>query len=171
MGFWNDKCIRFPEEQDSEMTCMRLPDEHESEKTNSYASQMNRTKHMEARRPTTFPLPSLPPRIRQYRRIFIFVQRSSSLYQSGLVKLKNKQQTPCPQANYTDWSTATGRRILVPTFMDRGVSRSQRDGTPTDVNLSFLDWSCYFFFQVTLHLSFQVLSGPRSTLIATQKIW
>jgi hypothetical protein len=43
------------------------------------------------------------------------------------------------QANYTDWATATGRRILMPTFMDRGVSRGQRSGTPTAVNLSFLD--------------------------------
>jgi hypothetical protein len=32
-----------------------------------------------------------------------------------------------PQANYTDWSTATGQRILVPTFADRGgVSRGHR---------------------------------------------
>jgi hypothetical protein len=45
-----------------------------------------------------------------------------------------------PQAAYTDLSTATGRRILVPTFVDREVSRGQRGGTPTAVNL-FLD--CY----------------------------
>jgi hypothetical protein len=44
-----------------------------------------------------------------------------------------------PQANYSDWATATGRRILVPTFVDRGVSRGQRGGSPTVVNLSFLD--------------------------------
>jgi hypothetical protein len=30
-----------------------------------------------------------------------------------------------PQANYTDWPTAAGRRILVPTFADRRVSRGQ----------------------------------------------
>jgi hypothetical protein len=36
-----------------------------------------------------------------------------------------------PQANYTDWATATGRRILVPTSVDRGVSHGQRGGTPT----------------------------------------
>jgi hypothetical protein len=29
-----------------------------------------------------------------------------------------------PQANYTDWATATCRRNLVPTFVDRGVSRT-----------------------------------------------
>jgi hypothetical protein len=36
-----------------------------------------------------------------------------------------------PQANYTDWATATGRRISVPTFVDRGVSRDLRSGSPT----------------------------------------
>jgi hypothetical protein len=35
-------------------------------------------------------------------------------------------------------STATCRRNLVPTFVDRGVSRVQRGGSPTIVNLSFL---------------------------------
>jgi hypothetical protein len=34
--------------------------------------------------------------------------------------------------------------ILVPTFVDRGVSRGQRGGSPTVVNLSFLHWSRYF---------------------------
>jgi hypothetical protein len=31
-----------------------------------------------------------------------------------------------PQVNYTDWATATGWRILVSTFADRGMSRGQR---------------------------------------------
>jgi hypothetical protein len=53
----------------------------------------------------------------------------------------------------TDWASATGRRILVPTSADRGVSRDQRGGTPTAVNLIFLDRSRYFFFQVAPHLS------------------
>jgi hypothetical protein len=44
-----------------------------------------------------------------------------------------------PQANYTDWAIATCRRNLVPTFADRGGSRGQRGGSPTVVNLSFLD--------------------------------
>jgi hypothetical protein len=52
-----------------------------------------------------------------------------------------------PQANYTDCATATCWRNLVPTFVDRGVSRGQRDGTPTVVNLSFLDRSRYFSFK------------------------
>jgi hypothetical protein len=55
-----------------------------------------------------------------------------------------------PQANYTDWATATGRRILVPTFVDRMVSRGQRGGTPTAVNLSSLDRSRYFSFKYLL---------------------
>jgi hypothetical protein len=52
-----------------------------------------------------------------------------------------------PQANYTDWETATGRRILVQNFEDRRVSRGQRGGTPTAVNHSFLDRSSYFPFK------------------------
>jgi hypothetical protein len=55
-----------------------------------------------------------------------------------------------------DWTTATGRRILVPTFADRGVSRDQRGGKTTAVNLSFLDRTHHFFFQVVPH------SGSRS---------
>jgi hypothetical protein len=44
-----------------------------------------------------------------------------------------------PQANYTDWATATCRGNLVPTYVDSGVSRGQRGGSPTVVSLSFLD--------------------------------
>jgi hypothetical protein len=51
------------------------------------------------------------------------------------------------QVNYTDRSTATCWRNLVPTFVDRGVSRGQRGRSPTVVNLSFLDWSHYFSFK------------------------
>jgi hypothetical protein len=46
-----------------------------------------------------------------------------------------------PQENYTEWMTAACRRILVSTFADRGVSRGQRGGSHTVVNLSFLDRS------------------------------
>jgi hypothetical protein len=56
------------------------------------------------------------------------------------------------QTNYTDLATATGQQILVPTFVDRGVSRGQSGGSLTAVNLSFLDRSRYFF-QVAPHLS------------------
>jgi hypothetical protein len=68
----------------------------------------------------------------------------------------------CPQSKYTDSAAATCRRNLVPTFVDRGMSLGQRSRSPTVVNLSFLDRSRYFFFQVFPHLSSQVLSGPRS---------
>jgi hypothetical protein len=44
-----------------------------------------------------------------------------------------------PQANYTDWATATCWRNLVPTFADRGLSRGKPSGSRTVVNLSFLD--------------------------------
>jgi hypothetical protein len=52
-----------------------------------------------------------------------------------------------PRANYTDSATATCQQNLVPTFVDRGVSRGQRCGFPTVVNLSFLDQSRYFSFK------------------------
>jgi hypothetical protein len=58
-----------------------------------------------------------------------------------------------PQGNYTDRTTAAGKRILVPTFADRRVSRGQRGGTPAVVNLGSLDRNRYFFFQVVPHLS------------------
>jgi hypothetical protein len=50
-----------------------------------------------------------------------------------------------PRANYTDRASATCWRNLVPTFVDRGVSRGQRDASPKALNLSFLDRSRYFF--------------------------
>jgi hypothetical protein len=52
-----------------------------------------------------------------------------------------------PRANYTDWATATCRRNLVSTFVDREMSRGQRGGSPTVVKLSFLDRSRYFSFK------------------------
>jgi hypothetical protein len=52
-----------------------------------------------------------------------------------------------PQANYTDWANATCRRNLVPSIVDRGMSRCQRGESPTVVNLSFLDRSRYFSFK------------------------
>jgi hypothetical protein len=59
----------------------------------------------------------------------------------------------------------------VPTFVDRRVSRGQRGGSPTVVNLSFLDQIRYRLFQVAPHLSSQGLSGSRSRPTAIQKIW
>jgi hypothetical protein len=56
----------------------------------------------------------------------------------GSYRLKKNSVAFSPQANYTDWATATWRN-LVPTFVDRGVSRGQRGGSHTVVNLSFLD--------------------------------
>jgi hypothetical protein len=70
-------------------------------------------------------------------------------------RTKNKQANSValsPRANYTDWPTATCRRNLVPIFVDRGVSRGQRGGSPTVVNLSFLDchWWSHFNFLSSL---------------------
>jgi hypothetical protein len=72
---------------------------------------------------------------------------------SFALMIKTNSVALSQQANYTDLATATCRRILVPNFADRGVSRGQRGGSLTAVNLSILDWSRYFFFQVAPHLS------------------
>jgi ABC-type arginine transport system ATPase subunit len=71
------------------------------------------------------------------------------LQRFGEQKQKQKKNSVAfsPQANYTDWATATCRRNLVPTLVDRGVSRGQRGESPTVVNLSFLDRSRYFSFK------------------------
>jgi hypothetical protein len=70
------------------------------------------------------------------------------------VYIKTNSVAFSPQANYTDWATATCRRNLVPTFMDRGVSHGQRGGSPTIVNLSFLDrkMCIYQVYNVFNHL-------------------
>jgi hypothetical protein len=52
-----------------------------------------------------------------------------------------------PQANYTNWATATCWQNLVPTCADRGVSRGQRGESPTVINLNFLHRSHYFSFK------------------------
>jgi hypothetical protein len=64
------------------------------------------------------------------------------------VVLKNKQTHSVNfsmQANYTDCATATGRRILVPTFADRGVRVVN-----AAVHLGVLDRSRYFSFKQLL---------------------
>jgi hypothetical protein len=81
---------------------------------------------------------------------WVFISQKKTFFIVTAVKASNLT-TECyivlyyvafsPQANYTDWTTATCRRNLVPTFVDRGVSRGQRGGSLTIVNLSFLDRS------------------------------
>jgi hypothetical protein len=67
-----------------------------------------------------------------------------------------------PQTNYiaTERSPRVDE-ILMPAFVDRGVSRGQRDGSPTVVNL-FSSPEPLLFFQVAPHLSSKGLSGHRS---------
>jgi hypothetical protein len=76
-----------------------------------------------------------------------------------------------PQPNYTDWSTATCRRNLVPTVVDRGVSRGQRGGSPYGRYSQFSRPERLIFFKVVPHLSSQGLSEPRFRPNATQNIW
>jgi hypothetical protein len=69
-----------------------------------------------------------------------------NVIQQSAVGLQKKTNfvTLSPPANYTAWATANCRWNLVPTFVDRGMSRGQRGESPTVVNLSFLDRSRYF---------------------------
>jgi hypothetical protein len=91
------------------------------------------------------------------------------------------------QANYTSWATTTCQRNLVPTFVDRGVSRGQHDRSPTVVNLSFLDQSRYFSFKQLLIYPHQGWVDPipdplllrkcdtgnrtRDLLVSNQELW
>jgi hypothetical protein len=73
-------------------------------------------------------------------------------YEYYLIRTSTKTNSVAlsPRANYIDWETATCWRNLVPTFVDRGMSSGQRGGSPTVVNLSFLDRSHYFSFKQLL---------------------
>jgi hypothetical protein len=54
--------------------------------------------------------------------------------------LVRKRTIPTERTTFVD-------EILVPTFADRGVSRGQRGGSLTVINLSFLERSRYFCFK------------------------
>jgi hypothetical protein len=101
--------------------------------------------------------------------------RPYSQWSVGIINYLHSNKTTnsvalSPQANSTDWATATCRRNLVPTSVDREVSRDQRGGSLTVVNL-FSRPEPLLFFQVAPHWLSQGLSGPRSRPNATQKIW
>jgi hypothetical protein len=91
-----------------------------------------------------------------------------------LLLLTNKQTNTVafsPQVNYSEWAIAIGRQILVQTFVDRGVSRGQRGGTSTAINLNVLDRSRYFFRWNSPSFILMRLNGPRSRPATLQKIW
>jgi hypothetical protein len=73
------------------------------------------------------------------------------------------------KGTYTNWAIATGRGISVPTFADGGVSHGRRGRNPTTVNLSFLDLSRYFFFQVASHLTSRGWVDPVSEPLLLRK--
>jgi hypothetical protein len=74
-------------------------------------------------------------------------QYNTQIHKSHTHYTKTNSVALSPRANYTNWATATCRRNLKPTFVDRRVSRGQRGGFPTVVNLSFLYRSRYFSFK------------------------
>jgi hypothetical protein len=62
---------------------------------------------------------------------------------SCLLQKKKKNKFRGPQSaseRYRLSDRHLSPKFLVPTFVDRGVSRGQRGGSPTVVNLSFLNW-------------------------------
>jgi len=68
----------------------------------------------------------------------------------------------------------SGRRRsvkLVPTFVDRGVSHGQRNGSPTAVNLCLPNLDRHLFYSSSSSIDLTRLSAPRSRPTATQKIW
>jgi hypothetical protein len=65
--------------------------------------------------------------------------------------------------------SANCRRNLVPTFVDRGVSRGHRGGSPTVVNLNFLDRTKLTARQSFMHECYQV-SGQGSVVWVLKKI-
>jgi hypothetical protein len=95
---------------------------------------------------------------------------SASRWPYNLSSLQTNSVALSPRTNYTDWATATCRRNLVPTFVDRGVSRGQRGGSPTVVNLSFLERSRYFSFKYLLIYPHKGWVDPFPEPTVTQKI-
>jgi hypothetical protein len=66
---------------------------------------------------------------------FLFVANEmlyENIYEPQSEYLANKTNSVALslQENYIDWAAATCRRNVVPTFVDRGVSRGQRGGSP-----------------------------------------
>jgi hypothetical protein len=97
--------------------------------------------------------------------------RRSSYQLHGRIILQTNYLSFSLQANNTDWATATGLLILVPTFLEGGVSRGQRDETPTAVNLSFLEQNPLLCLASSSSFILTKLSGPRYGPTATQKMW
>jgi hypothetical protein len=77
--------------------------------------------------------------------VTLMMEEIRSAEASFLQDPQKQKQTPCPLVRKR--TILTERRNLVSTFVDRGVSRGQRGGSPTVVNLRFLDRSRYFSFK------------------------
>jgi hypothetical protein len=85
------------------------------------------------------------------------------------IKTKTNSMAFNPQANYTDWATATGRRILMPTFVERGEMWSMRR-IPHGRWFQFSRPELLFLLSSSSSVTLTRLSGPCSRPTATQKI-
>jgi hypothetical protein len=66
----------------------------------------------------------------------------SYLVVSNAADVSNKQTNSVAfslRANYTDWRLPLLGKIFSANFVDTGVMRGQRGGSPTNVNFNFLD--------------------------------
>jgi hypothetical protein len=68
-------------------------------------------------------------------------RNNQEIHHSFGYQILNKKQTPWPLVRKRTIPTE------LPPLVDRGVSRGQRGGSPTVVDLSFLDRSRYFSFK------------------------
>jgi hypothetical protein len=86
--------------------------------------------------------------------------------------IMNKQQTPWPEFSSELYRPSDCRLSakLVPTFVDRGVSRSQRDGSPRPYS-RFSRPQPLLFLSSSSSIVFTRLSELRSRPTTSQKIW
>jgi hypothetical protein len=130
-----------------------------------------------------------PSKIRSYGRLVIWAQHANhelscnlqtelkhTRSKCGVTVILNKQAnetiflSSSPQANYTDWVTAAGRWILVPTFADRVLSCGQPGSTPLPLISVSRPEPLFFISSGSIFIPTR-LSGPHFRAIATQKIW
>ena len=116
------------------------------------------------------------PKSEEMSKIWMYVYKwiqnmRVEFYIHGSVHSKSiKLRGLSPRANYTDRAAAAGRRSLVPTFADRGVSRGQRNGSPRPL-ISVFWTEAATFYSSSSSIDLTRLSGPRSRPTTTQKIW
>jgi hypothetical protein len=101
-----------------------------------------------------------------------FSRMQTSFKWASIARSKTKADSVAfsPQANYTDWATATCWQNLGQLLRIEGCRVVSTEDPPGPLS-QFSRPEPLLFFQVAPQLSSQGLSGPRSRPIATQRIW